>query len=406
MIVKESGATFEIRRSDLVKEDRYVDNACQKMWARPTNLVTLEVKTMNFSGPRGKFTVEMSDITPGMKMPAMRFEMQGGIVYPLNKNGEVTFDTVNTPNIVKFARGVDKEIEERRKIRRQITEATFMFQMSLAQLGAAVGPPSVPKGPQPSSVRVPATPRTPVVPPKPPKPPTPPPRSGNTIVESPPPPPPKAPANPRAPAPPPRTTIVESPPPPPRPQPAPKVSKANKGADVGSAPTEPAPAQPPKVSKGPSSGSDMGHAPTDPAPGGPAPEQPVQEPGAPPPNPPPGKSPSNPPPSSGHTVGETPPPPGKKPMTREEVLEVFEKTRHKSLPPTQRIKIKTPKGVEEMTVGEYRVRREQALEWMKKNPGKNHGTKFYDPSESYKQAAEQFGLDPMWHRPYGLNPYL
>jgi hypothetical protein len=76
------------------------------------------------------------------------------------------------------------------------------------------------------------------------------------------------------------------------------------------------------------------------------------------------------------------------------------------LPPTQRIRIKTPKGAEEMTVAEYRHRREQALEWMKKNPGKNVGTKQYDPSGAHQQAAEKFGLDPMWYREYGLNPYL
>src|SRR4051812_3974504 len=106
MTVQGSKDKYEMRRSNLTKEDRYVDNAAQKMWARPSNLVTLEVKTMNFTGSRGKFSVEMSDIRFDMPLPAMRFEMRGGIVYPINKNGDVAFDKVNTPQIVLYAKWV------------------------------------------------------------------------------------------------------------------------------------------------------------------------------------------------------------------------------------------------------------------------------------------------------------
>src|SRR5579862_2556278 len=42
MTVKESGDKFEMRRSNLLKEDRYVDKAAQKMRAKPTNIATLE----------------------------------------------------------------------------------------------------------------------------------------------------------------------------------------------------------------------------------------------------------------------------------------------------------------------------------------------------------------------------
>jgi hypothetical protein len=163
MSVRGSGETFEMRRSQIVEESRYVDNAAQKMWAKPHDLISLEVKTMNFSSSAGQFTVDMDDIQYDMPLPAMRFEMRGKIVYPLDKNGDVMFDKVNTPNIVRFAQWVLNEIEQRRKIRRKITETTFMFQMALAQLGAAVGPPAVPRGPQPTPMKLP-TPKTPRAP--------------------------------------------------------------------------------------------------------------------------------------------------------------------------------------------------------------------------------------------------
>jgi hypothetical protein len=79
-------------------------------------------------------------------------------------------------------------------------------------------------------------------------------------------------------------------------------------------------------------------------------------------------------------------------------------------PDTQVIKIKTPAGVRELTVGEYRelvekAKRWRASEWEKLNlPRGNHG-----PPELTKRAQEKFGLDNDWYSAgnkyvYGRDP--
>jgi hypothetical protein len=109
---------------------------------------------------------------------------------------------------------------------------------------------------------------------------------------------------------------------------------------------------------------------------------------------------------SDHQQPKPNPEPAQKPLSREEVLRIYEAGRFKELPPTQKIKIETPNGIQEITVAEYRNRHAQATAWLKQNPGKGYGTKAYDPSEVWQQAAKKFGLDKFWYREYGFNPYL
>jgi hypothetical protein len=124
-----------------------VDNAAQKMWAKPKDLISLEVKTMNFTSSVGHFSVDMDDIQLGMPLPAMR-------------------------QIVLYKRWVLQEIEQRRAMREKITTAGFMFTIAMAQLAGAVGPPKLPKGPSPVSMKLPNT-KAPIRPAKPPQAPTP-----------------------------------------------------------------------------------------------------------------------------------------------------------------------------------------------------------------------------------------
>jgi hypothetical protein len=146
VIVIDGGKKETMKRSAVLASPQYIDNAAQKMTAKPSNLTTLEVKTMQFTGSGGAFDVQLSDITASAVLPALSFERKGKMIYPLSRTGKVTIDPVNTPQIVKFAKWVLKEISNRRKLRLTITETTFMFQIALAELAAAVGAPEMPEG--------------------------------------------------------------------------------------------------------------------------------------------------------------------------------------------------------------------------------------------------------------------
>ena len=136
--VIEGGKKESMPRSKVKSSPEYVDNAAFKMTAKPSNLTTLEVKTMNFtSSGGGTFDVEMSDILFGPALQPFTYAKKGKFIYPLSTTGDVQFDALNTPMIVKFANWVHSEIEKRRKLRLKITETTFVFQMALAQLAAA-----------------------------------------------------------------------------------------------------------------------------------------------------------------------------------------------------------------------------------------------------------------------------
>jgi hypothetical protein len=82
----------------------------------------------------------------------------------------------------------------------------------------------------------------------------------------------------------------------------------------------------------------------------------------------------------------------------------------KPLPDGQRITIRTPKGPQNITVGEYRKRHAQAERWMSEqmqkyqaSTGAKKGALPPNHEQLSKEAQERFGLDPRW-RSVG-NPY-
>lgn len=151
----DSDKTIRMKKSAILKSPYYVDNAAFKMTAKPVNLTTLEVKTMDFTSSSGEtFSVDLSDVVYGSKMPALSFVRKQKIFYPVTRDGDIVFDKVNTPNIVRFAEWVNQEIDKRRKLRIKITSATFLFMIALAELGAAVGAPEFESPAGGGSIRV------------------------------------------------------------------------------------------------------------------------------------------------------------------------------------------------------------------------------------------------------------
>lgn len=75
------------------------------------------------------------------------------------------------------------------------------------------------------------------------------------------------------------------------------------------------------------------------------------------------------------------------------------------VPDNQKISIKTPKGGEEMTVGEYRKRWNDARKWLAEENFKLGQTKGAPPPEKLtKEAQTKFGLDDGWQSI--ANPYI
>jgi hypothetical protein len=345
-----------MKLSAVVSSPQYVDKAAQKMTAKPVNLTTLEVKTMQFTDSGGgTFDVNMSDIRFSPALPALSFERNGKFIYPLFRTGEVLFDTFNTPQIVSFAKWVNAEIKKRLATRLEITKAGFQFMIALAELAGAAEMPEAPGG-KVSTPRVVG-------------------RSGGKPAgggaE-----PPSVPRPPEGPAKPPTKTIVESPPPPPKPPakpagPAPATPKQTPAAmekpNIGTGTTQPAPPQRPAQGR-PLDSTHPGVK-----------NQPTVETGSP-----------------GTPAPEGSPSSGGPNQPKLNTLEP------KNLPANQQISIKTPGGPKQLTVGQYRSLVRDAEEWIGKN--RVVGTKINDERQLVEQATEKFGLDKNWR--HIDNPYI
>lgn len=124
--------------SDVRQSSEYVDNQISKVYAKG-NIWTLEIELLLFDYlTKPRVTIPFAMIDPTYRPRAEHFVKQNGVIYPLNDDDSLAFDSANTPNIVIGRRIWLEEIAKAATDRIVYARVTLGFQIALAQLGAAV----------------------------------------------------------------------------------------------------------------------------------------------------------------------------------------------------------------------------------------------------------------------------
>jgi len=136
----EEGFTKQVKRSEVLKWDNYVDNGIASLKVRIIDPYSLKVGPMQISYSDGRTTsVPLKSVLDGARPQATRFVYKHGFINPVDEAWKDAFDNNNTPNIVLCSQWVRQQLLRISQDRLQIAEIVAAFASIVAGLGGAAG---------------------------------------------------------------------------------------------------------------------------------------------------------------------------------------------------------------------------------------------------------------------------